>query len=394
MSRKNHADVLVVGGGINGVSTAFHLAQAGLRVILLEKDDIAAGPTGHSGAIIRQHYSHEVTARMALESLRFWENFADITGGGDAGFRRTGFLLAVRPEDVEGLKANLELQKRVGIRTFFVPPEELTRYFPYMDPHQLGGAAYEPDAGYCAPVLAATSLARAARARGTHIHTGHRVTGFLTQGQRVLGVQTPLGDFYADRIVLATGPWSPGVLRLLGVEVNITPIRVKVVLFRRPANLEDHPIYGDFVYAFYMRPETGHQTFMGSLDPAEAEDVVPDPDHFDRRVPMDILNEYGEKLVRRFPAMAEGRVSSSYAALYDVTPDWHPVVDRVPGWDNVYLLAGGSGHCFKLSPALGRRMAHLVMHDRWVDDEPHLFTFDRFEKGAQVRGQYAYSILG
>ncbi len=394
MGTGKHADVLVIGGGINGVSTAFHLAREGVRVLLLEKDDIAAGPTGYSGAIIRQHYSHEVTARMALESLRFWENFADITGGGDAGFRRTGFLLAVRPEDVEGLKANIALQQRVGIRTSFVEPDELTQFFPYMDPHDLGGAAYEPDAGYCAPVLAATSLARAARRLGAQVHTGHQVTDFLIQGTRVLGVRTPLGEFYADRIVLATGPWSPGLLQRLHVRVDITPIRVKVVLFRRPEHLPDHPVYGDFVYAFYMRPETGHQTFMGSLDPAEAEDVVSDPDHYDHIVPMDVLNEYGEKLTRRFPAMAEGRVASSYAALYDVTPDWHPVVDRVPGWDNVYLLAGGSGHCFKLSPALGRRMAHFVLHDRWVEGEPHLFTFDRFQRGATVQGQYAYSILG
>ncbi len=389
-----HAEVIVVGGGINGVSTAFHLAKEGVRVLLLEKDDIAAGPTGYSGAIVRQHYSHPVTARMALESLRFWENFAEHTFGGDAGFRQVGFVLAVRPEDVPMLQQNIAMQQGVGIRTSFLTPEAIKEIIPYIALQDLGGAAYEPESGYCSPVLAANSFARAAQQMGATVLTGYRVTDFIKEGNRVKGVRTPKGDFYADKVVLATGPWSPGLMRLLGHEVPITPARGKVVLFQRPPHVPEHPVYGDFPYAFYMRPETGHQTFMGDLGPEEAKDVVQDPDDFNRRVPLELIHDYGERLVRRFPVMEDVRVASSYAALYDITPDWHPIVDRVPNWDNVYLLAGGSGHCFKLSPALGRRMAHLVLHDRWIDDEPHLFRFHRFQEGDLVRGQYHYSILG
>ena len=144
----NHSDVVIIGGGINGASIACHLARGGASVTLLEKRFIAGGPTGHSSAIVRQHYSNPVTARMALKSLQVWQNFRDLVGS-EAGFTKTGFMIGVRPEDVAGLKANIAMQQSLGISTTFVTPEEMREIEPQLDPTGLGGGAYEPGGGYC-----------------------------------------------------------------------------------------------------------------------------------------------------------------------------------------------------------------------------------------------------
>jgi glycine/D-amino acid oxidase-like deaminating enzyme len=387
------SDVLVVGGGINGVSLAFHLAQKGASVTLLEKSFIAGGPTGYSSAIVRQHYSNPVTARMALESLRFWQNFREITGG-DAGFARVGFFVGVGEADIEGLKANVALQQSVGINTRFVPVEEINAIEPHVSLIGLGGAAYEPESGYCDPASAANGLAQAAQRLGARIHSGVRVTGFQVQGDRVTGVETEQGPFSAGQVVVAAGPWTHLLLKPLGLNLPITVARVKVGFYRRPPELDRHAIWGDFTTQIYLRPERGNLMLVGSISPDEANDQVEQPDHFNPKVDLDILADFAERAARRFPLMEKGHLVNSYAALYDITPDWHAVLDAVPGYQGLYVCAGGSGHGFKLAPATGRMMAELVLEGKRPADDISLFAWDRFERGALVRGQYAYSILG
>ncbi len=388
------SDVIIIGGGINGVSTAFHLAKAGVRVTLLEKTFIAGGPTGKSSAIVRQHYSNPVTARMALKSLRFWQNFTEITGGGDCGFTQTGFLIGVRPQDVDGLKQNIAMQQSVGIQTQFVTPEEMREIEPHLNPDELGGGAYEPESGYCAPAMAANGFAEAVKRLGGEIRTGVRVTAIRTEGGRATGVESTAGFFPAGAVVVAAGPWTPALLAPLGVDVPIIAARVKIGLFKRPAALDRHRVWGDFVTQIYLRPESGDLMLVGSLSPEEAEDRVSDPDHYNERVSLDILTDFAEQAARRYPLMERGHLAGNYAALYDVTPDWHHILDAVPGVDGLYLCAGGSGHGFKLSPAVGEMMANLVLHGKSPDDDVHLFAFDRFQRDALVRGQYEYSIIG
>ncbi|NJO00220.1 MAG: FAD-binding oxidoreductase, partial [Anaerolineales bacterium] len=119
-------DIIVIGAGIMGCSAAFELAQRGLKVAVLEKDGIGAGSTGKSSAIIRQHYSNELTARMALYSLRVFQNFEERVGE-DCGFTQTGFAAIVAAKDQAGLEANVALQRRVGIQTELISPAALRR---------------------------------------------------------------------------------------------------------------------------------------------------------------------------------------------------------------------------------------------------------------------------
>jgi len=391
MSR--HSDVIVIGGGINGVSIAFHLAKHNLNVILLEKNFIAGGPTGLSSAVIRQHYSNPVTIRMAHQSLQVWSNFSDVIGG-DPDFIRAGFMVGVVPSDLDGLKANIELQKAEGVNTRFVPLDEIPEIEPLVDPTGLGGAAYEPDSGYCDPAAAANGFAKAARALGVKVCTGIKAYGFKIEGDIVVGVETDQGFFPAGAVVVACGPWTPILLNTIGVQFPMITARVKTVLYQLPEDLDRYHIWADFANQVYFRPETGNLMLVGSISPQEAEDQVADPDNFQETVGLDTVADFAEQVVKRVPAMTRSYLANSFAALYDITPDWHPVLDAVPGFDRLFVCAGSSGHGFKLAPAVGAMMARLVLHGKDPHDDINLFCFDRFDHGNLVRGQYEYSILG
>jgi sarcosine oxidase subunit beta len=387
------SDIIVIGGGINGVSIAFHLAKHNLKVTLLEKNFIAGGPTGQSSAIIRQHYSNPVTIRMAHQSLHVWENFSELVGG-SIDFTQTGFMVAVTPKDLEGLKANLKLQEAAGVNTHFVPVEDISDLEPHADKAGLGGAAYEPDSGYCDPASAANGFATAARLLGTKIRTGVAVTGFDIQSGKVVAVETTQGKVSAGAVIVACGPWTPRLLYTLGVQIPISIARVNTILYQPPDDLELRHTWADFTSQVYFRPESGHLILVGSISPEEANDQVADPDNYNDKVPLEIAAEFAEKVANRFLAMDRSFLTSSYASLYDITPDWHPVLDAVPGYEGVYVCAGSSGHGFKLAPAVGKMMARLILHGKDPHEDINLFSFDRFERQEFVHGQYEYSILG
>ena len=152
-------DAVIVGGGIMGCSTAFELAKRGLSVAVVEKNAICTGSTGRSSAIVRQHYSNELTARMALYGLRVFQNF-DERVGGECGFEQRGFLVLVPLKDREGLEQNVALQLGVGINTELLQPEALPDLLPGADPSDLVAAAYEPESGYADPHMTTHAYAR------------------------------------------------------------------------------------------------------------------------------------------------------------------------------------------------------------------------------------------
>ncbi len=386
-------DVIVVGGGINGASIAFNLAKRGLKVALIEKDFIAAGPTGRSSAIIRQHYSNEVTARMALRSLRIFQNFDDVVGG-DPDFHQTGFLLAARPEDVEQLKANVALQQSVGINTRLVSPEEAKELEPHLSIEGIAAAAYEPESGYADPAATATAYARRARDLGATLRLGTRVLSLQVEKGRVTGVVTDKGTFGAGAVVVAAGPWSPLITETIGIRLPIKASRHQVAVYRRPAEFERHMVYAGFADEIYIRPETGHLMLVGSIEPEEAENEVPNPDNFNERVDFDVVAEFSERVARRYPVMERGTSAGGWASLYDITPDWHHILGALPGVEGLYCAAGGSGHGFKLGPAVGEMMADLIINGEKPDADINMFNFRRFVEGESVSGKYEYSIVG
>ncbi len=386
-------DVIIIGAGIMGSSAAVELAQRGLRVALVDKKHVGEGPTGKSSAIIRQHYSNEITARMALYSLGVFQGFRERLGD-ECGFVRQGFLVLVETKDQAGLAANVALQRSVGIRTDLVSPEAVSELMPGVESADLVAAAYEPESGYADPYLTVTAYARAARRLGAHVIQNTEVTGVRFRSGRVLGVESSDDRLDAPVVLNSAGAWGARVAAMGGVTVPINSCRVQVAFFRRPPGHEaPHPVVGDFVNAIYFRPETGNLTLTGLIDPAEADAVV-DPDNYSENTNYDFVLEVGERLVRRYPALEESESAGGYASLYSITPDWHPVIDELLPGSGFYICSGFSGHGFKLGPAVGVMVADMITGVSEPEFDPHIFRLGRFAEGDLVRGQYEYSIVG
>ena len=385
-------DALIIGGGIMGCSTALQLSQRGLKVALLEKNTIGAGPTGKSSAIIRQHYSNELTARMALHSLRVFQNFDDAVGG-ESGFTQTGFAVLVSAADKAGLEANIALQRKVGIKTGLISPQELSERVPGLKISDLRAAAYEPESGYADPYLTVNAYAAAARRHGAQIFQDTEVTAISLE-KGVVTVKTAADAFNAPLVLNSAGAWGARVAKMAGVEVPINSCRVQVAFFRRPDGYKaPHPVVGDFIHATYFRSETGGLTLSGLIDPAEADAVV-NPDNYNEDLDTDFVLEIGERLLKRYPPLEQSQSTGGYASLYAITPDWHPIVDELLSGSGFYIASGFSGHGFKLGPAMGVMIADLMTGVSQPKFDPALFRLSRYAEGNSVQGQYEYSIAG
>jgi sarcosine oxidase subunit beta len=382
------ADVVIIGGGVTGTSIAFHLAARGIRdVVVVDKSSVASGATGKSSACVRQHYSTVETCRMIRYSLDVFERFEELTGGGSCGFRRTGYLLGVDEPMRKPMEASVALQRGVGIETRLVSPPEMREIEPRLWTEDLVAGCYEPDSGYCNPAETAQGFARAARARGVRILEDTEVLSVLTEGDHVAGVDTSRGPIHAPRVVNAAGLWGARVGAMVGLEIPIIVCRHKISIVSWPeAARRPHPMVYDFVTKIYTRPELGEHILVGGLDAEESHDLA-DPDRYKEGVSLDESTDALGRVSHRFPVLAEGRIARGYAGCFDVTPDWHPVLDRV-GPEGSYVAVGFSGHGFKLSPAVGQMMAALIAEGPGAHPDIATFRLSRFAEGKPIRGTY------
>jgi glycine/D-amino acid oxidase-like deaminating enzyme len=382
------AGVVIIGGGVTGASTAFHLTQRGVRdVVLVDKGSLASGGTGKSSACVRQHYSTAETCRMIRYSLDFFQHFGERVGGESCGFRHTGYLLGVDDKMRVPMEASVALQRSVGIDTRLVSPVEMREIEPRVQVEDLVAGCYEPASGYCNPVETAQGFARGARAAGVKILEDTAVTGLLVAGDRVRGVKTTAGDIDAPVVLNAAGLWSAPVAAMAGVDLPIHVCRHRISIVTWPkAEQRPHPMFYDFVNNIYTRPELGEHILVGGLDADESR-ATANPDAYQEGVSLDESTDALARVSHRFPVLADGHIARGYAGCFDVTPDWHPILDRV-GPEGYHVAAGFSGHGFKLSPAVGNMVATLITEGPGGHPDLPTFRLSRFAEGKPIRGTY------
>jgi len=386
-------DIVIIGGGIMGCCSAFELAKRGLKVAVIEKSTIGEGPTGKSSAIIRQHYSNELTARMALYSLNVFHNFEELIGQ-ECGFTQAGFVVMVGDKDKAGLEANIEFQQSLGIETGLISAADAKELMPGLKVNDQVAMAIEPGSGYADPYLTVNAYSKAAKRLGASIFLETEASKIHFHGGKVTALETNKGKFETSTVINCAGAWGGQVSRMAKVNVPINSCRVQVAFFRRPPGEESgHPVVADFINSIYFRSETGGLSLVGLIDPSEAEAIV-DPDNYQEYMDDDFLLDSGQRLVNRYPAMERSQAANGYASLYAITPDWHPVVDEVPRGSGFYVCSGFSGHGFKLGPAVGVMVADLVTKNENPLFDSTLLRFSRFGEGRPVKGRYEYSIVG
>ena len=385
----NTADAVIIGGGVMGCSILYNLAQRGLtNTVLLERDVLASGSTSRSQAILRMHYSNKVTTRLAWDSLSIFRDFEDMVGI-PSGYTKTGYFVIVGPEDREAMEANVAMQRSVGVDTSIVTAEDVREIAPMIATNDGESFAYEPDSGYADPYSVTTGYANAAREMGARVLASSPATGIEITGGRVTAVLTAEGRIETTTAVVATGPWSGKFLEPLGIDLSLQPIRHQVIVLRRPHDIvPDHPIVGDVVNDMSPRPDLGNLTLIGV-----GEDENSDPDSFNQGVDMPLVEQTFEKLVKRMPGMSQALFRGGWSGLFTVTPDWHPVLDRVDGVDGLYLSVGFSGHGFKLSPMIGVVMSELITEGRATSVDISQLNLARFERGEHMRSRYSMQVL-
>lgn len=380
-------DVAVIGAGVHGASAAYHLASRGVRTVIFERDAPALGPTGRSSGICRAYYTNPFLARTARESIGMLERFTDITGGHDAGFRRTGFLFLQRSEEIERVQELLARLSEVGVVTELLDGEALAERFPTFDRTGIGVGVWERDAGYADPAATTVGLFGRAVELGAVARLGRVVTA-LERHRRGVTIVTSDGDrTECLKVLIAAGPWTRPLARQVGVDLPLTVERHVVAVFRW-GRAEPVTAHADVAAGYYFRPEGAEQFLVGSLHPG----TPADPDRFPEDVAEEEIHALAEPVLRRVPRLASSEVQGGWASLYDVSPDWQPVIGEIAL--GVFVDAGTSGHGFKLAPALGRHVADLVTGEA---TEPGLKEFDpfRFERGRDLAAGFGRSrILG
>jgi len=370
---KETAEVAIIGGGIMGTSTAYHLARKGCtNVVILERDLLAQASTGLSAGGIRQQFSHPANIRLSQEAVRVFEHFEQEFGM-NVEFRQVGYLFLAQSEEVwQEFLANVEVQRRYNVPVEVLTPDELKHRWPYLNVEDVRGGTFGPEDGYADPYMAAMGFANAARRLGVRIEEQTKVTGIRIEGGRVRGIETTRGPVSAPVVVNVAGAWGAEVAQMAGFDLPIKPYRRQVFVTKPFAPIpKPVPMILDIEPAFYFRGE-GPGVLMGMSDPNE-------PSSFHTHTDYSFMEQVIEAAVHRAPMLEGAEIVRGWGGLYDVSPDDNPIIGPLPGVSGLFCAVGFSGHGFQQGPTVGRILSELILEGHTgFDLSP--FAHDRFDR--------------
>lgn len=382
------ADVIIVGGGITGLSTALHLKQRGItNVVVLERHFVGSGQSGRAAGVIRATVQHPTVSMTQLEGQAFFESF-ESQYGIPLQVNRVGYLLVAQPHEREYVEGTATVAKQSGCVLSEIDAHEAADLQPGLN--VAGDCIYlfEPRAIFVDPMPATHAVLLAARALGVIVMEGCEVADIRVKGDQVVGVDSSAGRFAAPNLLIATSVWGQPQLAALGIDVPVKPHIAQMVFYHVPptSGLRLCRIIFDSRANLYMRPEHETQLFVGrkERDFVESDGNLIDPDNYRQTATHHAVADMSRKLAVTLPFMKRGFVHRTYACTYDITPDEMPILDRATTIRGLYFAIGFSGGGFSTSPWVGRRMADLIA-DGTKPKELRLFNLERFAKGDLIQ---------
>jgi sarcosine oxidase, subunit beta len=371
------ADIVIIGGGIIGVSIAYHLAQkkAG-KVVLLEKGMLGEGSTAKCAGGIRAQFSTEINIRFSLESFETWNHFEEIFEM-ELGFKKVGYLFLAATADEWGIfQANADLQHKFGIFVDMLTPSEIQRRWPYLKVDDLRGGTFCSWEGYAGPYEALSGFAKGARRGGVKIFEGTEAQEIIRENEKILAVRTSQGDIASPIVVNAAGPYAELVGKLAGVEVPVKPYRRQLFFTAPFPHIPDPiPLVIDFHRGWYFRREGAGLLLSGPKDSFPS---------FNIDVDYDAMVEVAENSIYRVPLLEKAEMNRGWAGSYEISPDNHAILGEAPGVKGFFLANGFSGHGFQHSPAVGKVMSELILGENPSIDISCL-SRDRFRTGRLIK---------
>jgi sarcosine oxidase subunit beta len=372
---RDHADVVIIGAGIMGLSIAYHLARAGTtNVVVLDRTYLCGGASGRNGGGVRAQWSSEANVRLMQESIRMCRDFASEFKI-NVWLRQGGYLFLARDEERRrALESSVKLQNECGLGTRMLTPKQAHKIVPELDTSGVVAASYNPDDGVVFPWPFVWGFAQAARKLGVEVETFHDVVGFDTSGKRIEGVRTqsiqkdgtrgPVVRIRTHQVVNAAGAWSPEIARLLGVALPNKPHRHEICS-TEPLKPWLRPLVADLENGLYFSQSTRGE-IVGGVGQKNV------PDGLDQNSSIDFLGLYARALVKTCPVLADVKVLRQWAGCYDITPDANPIVGEVDEVEHFHQASGFMGHGFMMAPVMGKLIAAQIrnpeptaLFERW-----------------------------
>ncbi|MEG1559261.1 MAG: FAD-binding oxidoreductase [Clostridia bacterium] len=375
---KTNADIVIIGGGISGCSTAYNLAKKGVKnIVVIEKSFICSGSTGACGAGVRMQWGTEMNCKIGKMSIDFYEHANDILEyTGDVEFKQAGYLLiADTDKEIDQFEKNIVVQRSCGINSRMLSLDEAKKLVPQLNTSILKGAAFCDKDGFLNPFHATDAFYRAAKRLGVEFYTYTTVVDIIVKNGKVNAVVTDKGIIETNIVVNAANAWSKAICNMVGDDVPVYSERHQIL-----ATEPVEPMFGPMVMAFGLNlyvQQSPHGSFiMGRGDPNEPRDLR-------RTSSWQFLSEMSKTIDKVLPKIGELRVVRQWAGLYNMTPDRQPIYDKSSVAEGFYMAIGFSGHGFMFGPITGIVMSEMILGDKKSIDVSAL-NKNRFEQGQLI----------
>jgi len=368
------AEIVIVGGGVMGLSIAYYLAMMGLEdVVVVERGYLAEGASGRNGGGVRQQWATEINIRLMQQSVELCQRFA-VDIGVNVWFRQGGYLFLARSaKEVSRLERNIALQNRCGVATRMLDPQGAKQIVPEIDLTGIVGASYNPTDGILFPWPFLWGYARQATARGVRIFTQTPVTGLAKRSQGGYEVVTERGTIAARRVINACGAWSPTLAKMIGVEIPTFPIRHEICS-SEPLKPFLKPMVSELASGLYCSQSMRGEIVGGVTIPGHSSTYA-------KGSTLEFLATYSRRLVKLMPILGDVKILRQWAGPYDQSPDGNPIVAATREHPDFFLACGFVGHGFMMAPIVGK------LYGEWLTGGTkheifERYTLDRFYDGS------------